>query len=95
MSGRLVIRNGVLPHVGAGATIVVEGRRIAEIAPPGRPVTPHPGDWEVDADGRLVVPGAIDAHAHLGLGAVLRLAGVTGRPPATVADLRLGVRSPA
>jgi 5-methylthioadenosine/S-adenosylhomocysteine deaminase len=94
VEGRLVIRNGVVPRAGAGATIVVEGRRIAQVAPPGVAVDGRPGDWDVDADGRLVVAGGIDAHGHLAVGALLRLAGLPGRPPPTVADLRAGVRSP-
>jgi cytosine/adenosine deaminase-related metal-dependent hydrolase len=93
MDGRLVIRNGVVAGYGAGATVVVEERRIARVAPPGETVEGRPGDWDVDADGRLVVAGGIDAHSHLALGALLRRAGLPGRPPATVADLRAGVRA--
>lgn len=94
VEGRLVIRNGVVPGVGAGATVVAAGRTIADVAPPGRTVPALPGDWEVDAAGRLVVPGLVDGHAHLGIGGLLRLAGVPGRPPPTVADLRASVRRP-
>jgi imidazolonepropionase-like amidohydrolase len=85
---RIVIRNGIVPPSGAGATVVVEGRRVVEVAPPGRRVDGRPGDWDVDADGRLVVAGMIDAHAHLALGALQRLAGLPGRPPPTISDLR-------
>ncbi|WP_041448609.1 amidohydrolase family protein [Anaeromyxobacter sp. Fw109-5] len=92
MQGRIVIRNGIVAPQGAGATVVVEGRRLAEVAPPGRRVEGRPGDWDVDADGRLVVAGGIDAHAHLALGALQRLAGLPGRPPPTVSDLRAGLR---
>jgi cytosine/adenosine deaminase-related metal-dependent hydrolase len=81
MEGRLVIRNGIVPRAGAGATVVVEGRRIARVAAPGDRVEGRPGDWDVDADGRLVVPGGIDAHAHLALGALHRLAALPGRAP--------------
>jgi 5-methylthioadenosine/S-adenosylhomocysteine deaminase len=90
--GRIVIRNGIVPPSGAGATVVLEGRRIVEVAPPGRRVDGRPGDWDIDADGRLVVAGMIDAHAHLALGALQRLAGLPGRPPPTIADLRAGFR---
>ena len=34
------------------------------------PVAPEPGDWEIDAAGRLLVPGQVDAHTHLALGAL-------------------------
>ena len=92
MDGRTVIRNGVVPPAGHGATVVVEGNRIAEVAPPGRPVDPRPGDWEIDADGRLVVAGLVNAHTNLSLGGIMRYAGLPGRPPPTVADLRAGFR---
>lgn len=94
MSARIVIRNAVVPHVGAGATVVVDGREIVEVAAPGRTVVELPGDWDVDADGRVVVAGAVDGHANLALGALLRLAGIGPRPPPTVADLRAGFRAP-
>jgi cytosine/adenosine deaminase-related metal-dependent hydrolase len=93
VDGRIVIRNCVVARVGPGATIVVEGRHVSQVAPPDRRVEGLPGDWDVDADGRLAVAGGVDAHAHLALGALLRLAGLPGRPPATVADLRAGVRA--
>jgi len=95
MEGRLVIRNGIVPGAGAGgeATVVVSGRTVAEVAPAGRAVPSLPGDWDVDAGGRLVVAGLVDGHAHLGIGGLLRLAGLPGRPPPTVADLRVAVRS--
>ncbi len=94
MEARIVIRNGLLARVGAGATIVIEGRRIARVSPPGSAVEGRPGDWDVDADGRLVIPGAIDAHTHLALGGLFRLAGLPGRAPPTVSDLRAGFRGP-
>jgi cytosine/adenosine deaminase-related metal-dependent hydrolase len=87
VESRIVIRNGVVAGAGA-ATVVVQGRRIAEVSPPGRAVEGLPGDWEVDAAERLVVPGLIDAHTHLGLGALLRRAGLPGQPSATLADPR-------
>ena len=91
---RIVIRNGWVPPHGAGATVLVEGRRIAKVAPPGEAIAPMPGDWDLDADGRLVVPGLIDVHTNLAFGALVRLAGLPGRPPPTVADLRAGFREP-
>ncbi len=94
MEARIVIRNGMLARVGAGSTVVVEGRRISRVSPPGAPVEGRPGDWDVDADGRLVVPGGIDAHTHLALGGLFRLAGLPERPPPTVSDLRAGFPGP-
>jgi cytosine/adenosine deaminase-related metal-dependent hydrolase len=94
VDGRILIRNGVLPALGAGGTVVIEGRRIVRVAAPGDRVEALPGDWDVDADGRLVVPGGIDAHTHLALGALQRLATLPGKAPPTVADLRAVVRDP-
>jgi cytosine/adenosine deaminase-related metal-dependent hydrolase len=93
---RIVIQGAVLPGGPAaqGATILVEGRRIAAVLPGGQPVAPRPGDWEVDAAGRLVVPGGIDAHSHLALGALLRLAGLPARFAGSVLELRASFRAP-
>jgi cytosine/adenosine deaminase-related metal-dependent hydrolase len=72
----------------------VEGEHIVRVAAAGDRVDALPGDWEVDADGRLVIPGGIDAHCHLALGALQRLAALPGRAPPTIADLKLAVREP-
>jgi len=96
VADRIAIRGAVLagdpPR--SGVTVVVEGARIAAVAPPGEPVEPLPGDWNVDADGRLLVPGAVDAHTHLALGPLLRLAGLPERFPGTLRGLRAGFRRP-
>src|SRR5258707_1009730 len=67
---RIVVRNAMLVD-GAGTPasgprdIVIENNLITEIAsidPSGkRPA----GDVEIDASGKYVLPGLIDAHAHL------------------------------
>jgi len=75
---RLVIRGAVLVD-GTGAPpygpvdVVVEGDRIAEVRPVGPPAVPipperrpEPGDHEIDAEGMVLLPGFIDAHAHIG-----------------------------
>jgi imidazolonepropionase len=49
---------GLLP----GAAVVIEDTRIAWVGPAGR----APGaDERIDADGRAVLPGFVDSHAHL------------------------------
>jgi len=74
---RLVIRGATMID-GAGAPplgpvdIVVEGGRIAEIAPlgaPGLPIEaekrPAEGAREIDASGMYVLPGFVSLHAHI------------------------------
>jgi len=57
----------MLPGVGlAGADILISGGRIAAIASPGQGA---PAVETVALDGLTVLPGAIDAHIHLGHGA--------------------------
>ena len=46
-----------LPH----ASVRVEGDRIEAV---GRALEPAPGDTVIDAAGRVVVPGFVDAHTH-------------------------------
>ncbi len=96
VSTRLVIRRARLVRdpPATGATVVVEGDRISRVALAGEPVPPEPGDWEIDADGRLVVPGGVDTHTHLGMGALLRFAGLPVRYPGSPRALRQGFRRP-
>jgi cytosine/adenosine deaminase-related metal-dependent hydrolase len=93
---RLVIRGAAI----AGeppcfdATVVIEEARIAAVAKAGEAVEPLPGDWNIQADGRLLVPGSVDAHTHLTLGPLLRSAGLPERFPGSLRGLRLGFRKP-
>lgn len=68
MEGRLVLKNCAVVtrdgRVRSGVAIVIERERIARIAPDAE-VPVLPGDWEIAARGRLVVPGLADCHAHL------------------------------
>lgn len=65
---RLLIRNGTLVTLGdpcrvlEGHALLLEGDRIARIAPAER--IPGPFDREIDARGKLVLPGLVDAHMH-------------------------------
>lgn len=81
-----MIRGGIVAAVGAPApaTVVVEAGRVVGVTPAAEPVAPRPGDWEIDAAGRLVVPGAVDGHTHLALGTLARLAGLPGQAPAVL-----------
>jgi imidazolonepropionase-like amidohydrolase len=64
----LVIRNARLVHgdgrVTPRATVVIRGRRIATVQP-GATLGGPPGRREIDAAGRTLLPGLIDAHVHV------------------------------
>ncbi|HMM35931.1 MAG TPA: putative aminohydrolase SsnA [Thermoanaerobaculia bacterium] len=66
---RLLIRNGTLVTLGEpcrvleGHDLLVEGDRIARIAPAGEGAGPF--DREIDARGKGVLPGLVNAHMHL------------------------------
>jgi cytosine/adenosine deaminase-related metal-dependent hydrolase len=93
---RLVIRRARLVRdpPAAEATVVVLGDRIVRVEPGGVAVPPEPGDWEIDAAGRLLVPGGVDAHTHLAMGQLLRFAGLPARYPGSPKALRQGFRGP-
>ena len=105
MAGRLVIKGGLVAGAGVAASgtpapasvvpasVVVEDGRVTAVVPAGQPVAPRPGDWDVDAAGRLVVPGAVDAHTHLALGALARLAGLPGQAPHVQERWRTALRA--
>jgi cytosine/adenosine deaminase-related metal-dependent hydrolase len=93
---RLLVRDALLggdPPRG-GVTLVLEGGRVARVAAAGTWVEARPGDVEIDARGRLVVPGRVDAHTHLAAGPLLRQAGLPGRWPGSARGLRVGFRRP-
>ena len=93
---RLVIRRARLvsdPPV-ENATVVVLGDRIVRVARDGEVVAAEPGDWEIDAAGRLLLPGGVDAHTHLAMGQLLRFAGLPARYPGSPKALRQGFRRP-
>jgi len=61
---RVVVSGGLVLVAGAPnadpADIVLEGDSIAAIVPPGQ----AQGDRTIDASGRLIIPGLINAHTH-------------------------------
>ncbi|MGH7279682.1 MAG: dihydroorotase, partial [Candidatus Rokuibacteriota bacterium] len=62
-----VVRNGtvVVPYVGATrCDIGIRGGRIAALADG---LAAGDGDVAIDARGKLVLPGAVDSHFHLGI----------------------------
>ena len=75
---RLVLRGGILID-GSGAPpigpvdIVIEKDRIAQVRSVGAPgaainpkARPPAGDFELDVEGMYILPGFVDAHAHVG-----------------------------
>jgi imidazolonepropionase-like amidohydrolase len=72
-SPQLLIRNGTLVD-GSGrdpvpnALVIVEGNRITRAGPSGGAMRPEsPDDRIIDATGKYILPGLIDAHCHISL----------------------------
>ena len=70
---RLLIKNGTLID-GSGCDpvpntlVVVEGNRIAHVGPADGRLRPEsPDDTVIDAAGKFILPGLIDAHCHISL----------------------------
>ncbi len=70
---RLLIKNGTLID-GSGnqavpnSLIVIEGNRISHVGPAGTAMRPKtPDDNVIDAAGKFILPGLIDAHCHISL----------------------------
>jgi imidazolonepropionase-like amidohydrolase len=70
---RLLIKNGTLID-GSGADpvpntlVVVQGNRITHIGPADSSIRPEsPDDSVIDAAGKFILPGLIDAHCHISL----------------------------
>lgn len=85
----MLIRNALIAgQEPAEGELLLEDGRIARVARKGEAIPAVPGDWEADAAGRLVVPGTVDAHTHLVLGALLAQAGLPQRAPGTFGELK-------
>lgn len=84
---RLVVRNARLfdSHAGVlrpGTTIVVEGDRVAAVTQ--EPIAVDDAARVIDAGGRAVLPGLIDAHVHVAATSH-DLAGLALQPPSLIA----------
>src|SRR4051794_38914579 len=98
MGGRTIIRGGVVfaPEGPIeGASLIAAGRFIERVVGPGAAVAAGPGDVVIDAAGRWVLPGAVDAHVHLATGALARHAGLPFRAVESFADHKASFRVPA
>ncbi|MBB3221888.1 amidohydrolase family protein [Pseudoduganella umbonata] len=58
------IFDGAQLRTGIGA-VRVEGNRISEVADSGRRIEPQAGDRVIDGQGGTLMPGLVEAHAHL------------------------------
>jgi imidazolonepropionase-like amidohydrolase len=72
-SPRLLIKNGTLidgsgRHPVTNTLVVVEGNRIVHIGDAAGSVRPEtPDDMVINAAGKFILPGLIDAHCHISL----------------------------
>jgi dihydropyrimidinase len=66
VSATLAVRGGlvVAPDGAREADVLIDGERIAALTGPGEGSAAE----EIDARGCIVLPGAVDAHVHVGLG---------------------------
>jgi 5-methylthioadenosine/S-adenosylhomocysteine deaminase len=97
MDGRLLFKNCTLlegERLERERVVVVVGGRVTEVCPDAD-VPALPGDWAVDARGRLLLPGRVDAHARLtapGLGTAWTTSEVEALAAASLArSIRAGV----
>jgi imidazolonepropionase-like amidohydrolase len=67
--------DGRSPTLAAGMSVLVEGNKIAKVAK--GPLTAPPGATVIDAGGRTLMPGLIDAHTHLMFATVSLVGAVT------------------
>ena len=70
---RLLIKNGTLidgsgREPTANTLVAVDGNRISNVGPAGASMRPQtPDDTVIDAAGKFILPGLIDAHCHISL----------------------------
>jgi dihydropyrimidinase len=62
----LVVHGGTVVNAGGrgAATVVISGGRIVAVQDSQLPLPPH--ERAIDATGRLVIPGGVDPHCHIG-----------------------------
>ncbi|WP_028923556.1 amidohydrolase family protein [Pseudonocardia acaciae] len=66
MTYDLVVHGGTVVNAGwsGPATVVVSGGTVVAVQDPALPLPPH--ERALDAGGRLVIPGGVDPHCHIG-----------------------------
>lgn len=63
----MVVKGGtVVTATGSlDADVLIEGENVTALLAPGSPVPGDPPDEELDATGKLVIPGGVDVHTHM------------------------------
>jgi cytosine/adenosine deaminase-related metal-dependent hydrolase len=75
-------RNELIPD----GAIYIEGDTIREIGPTGKLVAAHPGAPQLDAGGKLVLPGSVVGHTHF-YGAFARGMAIPGTPATNFVEI--------
>ena len=83
------IFDGKSGSLSAGSSVLVRGNRIEAISTAPIAVDRSAGVTVIRGDGRTLMPGLIDAHAHLAMATIPQMALMTG--DASYAALRAGV----
>lgn len=89
------VRNARIAGVDAPVDLRIDGGRITAMAPATRPASParHDRGPELDAGGRAVLPGLVDAHVHLDKAYQLDALAATGMPVGTLPDALAATRA--
>lgn len=84
-SGDIVFRNvrvfdGVADGLSEPSDVVVSGNLVEKVSPTAPAAEPRAGSVLIDGDGRVLMPGMIDVHAHLAFATIPLLAAMVARP---------------
>ena len=65
ITGGTVVPGGPGERVLPDGAVAIKGNRISDVGPSAEVAARHPGATVVDASGKLVMPGLVNAHTHL------------------------------
>jgi putative selenium metabolism protein SsnA len=89
INGKVVTRDGIQPFLDGGA-VAIEGTKIAAVGDSGALAARYPDADVIDAKGRLVMPGFINAHMHY-YSSFARGLNLGGRPATTFGEILRGL----